>query len=159
LLLICAELETFRFVPVAPDSDAPGPEGLAPRPCFVVGTKLDLHAADDGAELLRLELAGRLPLFSVSTQSGVGIEELRLSIVTALDVVRVYAKPPGRPPDLSRPFVLRRGSTVEDLADAIHHEVKEKLRFAVRFPADAPPLRVARHYELHDKDVLELHSD
>src|SRR5918911_1539550 len=67
----------------------------------------DLPAAADGAELLQLELADRLPLLPTSAVSGAGLDELRRRIVQALDVVRVYAKPPGRPPDLDRPFVLR----------------------------------------------------
>ncbi len=55
-------------------------------------------------------------------------------------------------------FVLPRGSTVEDLADAVHHEVRERLQYAVRWPAGSAPLRVAHHYELRDGDVIELHT-
>jgi uncharacterized protein len=133
-------------------------EGLDVKRALVVGTKLDLPAADDGAELLRLEVGDSPPLFVTSAVSGSGLEELRTRIVDALEVVRVYAKPPGRPADMTRPFVLPRGSTVEQLADAVHHEVRERLQYAVRWPATAAPLRVARHYELHDRDVIELHT-
>jgi ribosome-interacting GTPase 1 len=167
LQLIRSELAGLRFEPVGPAAEAdaeakPKPDQpleLKPRSSLVVGTKLDLHASDDGAELLQLELADELPLLCVSAESGSGLDDLRRRIIDVLDLVRVYAKPPGRPPDLSRPFVFRRGATVEDLADIIHHEVREKLRFAVRISPDAPPLRVARHYELRDKDILELHAD
>jgi ribosome-interacting GTPase 1 len=129
-----------------------------PRVEMVVGTKCDLAAADDGAELLRLELQEELPLLVTSSSTGVGLETLRERIVQALDVVRVYAKPPGRPPDSTRPFVLHRGATVEDLAGAIHHELRHKLQYAVRWPAAGGPLRVAHNYVLQDRDVIELHT-
>jgi ribosome-interacting GTPase 1 len=125
---------------------------------LVVGTKLDLPAAADGAELLRLELNGRLPLVATSSLLGEGLQELQQHIVRALDVVRVYAKPPGRPPDLSRPFVLRHGATVEDLADIVHHELRLALRYAVRWTPGAAPLRVGHQYQLADRDVIELHA-
>jgi uncharacterized protein len=136
--------------PAASDS-----EGL---PTLVVGTKLDLPAAGDGAELLRMELDERLPLVLTSVQSGAGLDGLRQRIVEALDVVRVYAKPPGRPPDLNRPFVLHHGATVEDLADIVHHELRQALRYAVRWTPGATPLRVGHQYQLADRDVIELHA-
>jgi ribosome-interacting GTPase 1 len=93
-----------------------------------------------------------------STVTGEGLDALRLQIVQALDVVRVYAKPPGRPPDLTRPFVLRHGATVEDLADIVHHELRQALRYAVRWTPGAAPLRVGHQYQLADRDVIELHA-
>jgi ribosome-interacting GTPase 1 len=123
-----------------------------------VANKSDLPGASEIAELLAQEWGNRLPLLTVSAETGEGLDGLRREIVTALEIVRVYAKPPGRPPDLKRPFVLRRGATVEDLADEIHHQVHDTLRYAVLWPPDRPSLRVARHYVLHDRDVIELHA-
>jgi ribosome-interacting GTPase 1 len=158
LRLVLSELTGLRVVPRPPGSSAAGDEPLEAKRALVVGTKLDLPAADNGAELLQLELGDSLPLVLTSAVTGSGLDDLRRHIVAALDVVRVYAKPPGRPPDMTRPFVLTRGSTVEDLADAVHHEVRARLQYAVRWPADAAPLRVAHHYQLRDRDVIELHT-
>ena len=152
LQMVLAELAGLHLS--ALDAD----EGLDVKRALVVGTKQDLAAADDGAELLRLELADRLPLLLTSSATGHGLEELRSRVFQALDVVRVYAKPPGRPADMTRPFVLHHGATVEDLADAVHHELRERLQFAVRWPPDAAPLRVAHHYALRDRDVIELQT-
>src|ERR671933_520200 len=159
LQLIEHELANMAVMPRPPSAAAPV-DHAAPRaqPALVVGTKLDLPAAADGAELLELELADRLPLLPTSAVSGAGLEDLRRRIVQALDVVRVYAKPPGRPPDLNRPFVLRRGATVEDLADVVHHELRQRLQYAVRWAPGAAPRRVAHQYELVDRDVIELHA-
>ena len=149
-----AELAALHVAAVAPGAVA----DIEERATLVVGTKADLAAAADGAELLRMELRDALPLLVVSERTGVGLDALRERIVAALDVVRVYAKPPGRPADSTRPFVLHRGATVEDLADAIHHELRQKLLYAVRWPASGAPLRVAHDYVLQDRDVIELHS-
>jgi uncharacterized protein len=173
LQLVEHELAGLHVAPVAP-ATAQGDQAPERRPAaddplavpgdrwgapaLVVGTKLDLPAASDGAELLRLELGDRLPLLPTSSVAGVGLAALRARIVDALDVVRVYAKRPGRPADLGRPFVLRRGSTVDDLADAVHHELRRTLRYAVRWPPGAAPLRVGRRYQLLDRDVIELHA-
>jgi len=144
-------------IPHAPVLVTAGEQPPPVQPALVVGTKLDLPAAPDGAELLQFDLADRLPVLRTSAVSGAGLDELRRSIVQALDIVRVYAKPPGRPPDLSRPFVLRRGSTVADLADLIHHELRQRLQYAVRCPPGAAPLRVGHQYRVADRDVIELH--
>ena len=158
LQLVRAELEALHAGPRLLGQAAVGHEPLESRPALIVGTKLDLPAADDGAELLRLEIEDHLPLMLTSAASGVGLDALRTRIVEALNVIRVYAKPPGRPPDLTRPFVLVRGSTVEDLAEVVHHELRQKLQYAVRWPAGSAPLRVGHQYELRDRDVIELHT-
>jgi ribosome-interacting GTPase 1 len=158
LQVIRSELGGLHVVPVAPGSPSTTDLDVNTRPSIVVGTKLDLRASPDGAELLRLELEDSLPLILTSARSGAGLEALRERVVQALDVVRVYAKPPGRPPESGRPFVLHRGATVQDLADIIHHELRQKLAFAVRWPAGAAPIRVAHDYVLRDRDVIELHA-
>jgi ribosome-interacting GTPase 1 len=153
-----SELAALHVVARPPGRPPADDETTKSRPALVIGTRADLPAADDGAELLRLDLQDRLPLLLTSTASSSGLDTLRQRIVDALAVVRVYAKPPGRPPDLNRPFVLARGSTVEDLADTVHHELRHKLLYAVRWHADRPPVRVAHDYELHDRDIIELHA-
>ena len=46
-----------------------------------------------------------------------------------LDLVRVYTKPRGAPPDYSSPVVLRRGkSSVEDFCNAIHKEIAKQMK-------------------------------
>jgi ribosome-interacting GTPase 1 len=159
LQVIRSELAALHVQAVPPGSTSTPEQGLAARPTLVVGTRFDLPAAMDGAELLRLELQDALPLLLTSERSGAGLDALRERIVQALDVIRVYAKPPGRPAESGRPFVLHRGATVEDLADVIHHELRQKLLYAVRWPAGGAPLRVAHDYVLRDRDVIELHAD
>ena len=74
-----------------------------------------------------------------------------------LQLVRVYSKPPGKPADRSEPFVLPARVTVDDLAERIHREIAEKLQFARVWGGKLDGQRVARDFELRDRDVVELH--
>ncbi|MPZ14811.1 MAG: TGS domain-containing protein [Chloroflexi bacterium] len=150
------ELEGFRIQAVPPDGSSDDDGEHIPKPAILVANKVDSSHALEIAELLTMEVGDRLPLLTVSATRGDGLEDLRRRIVEALRVVRIYAKPPGRPPDLHRPFVLPRGATVSDLAEEIHRGLPEKLKYAVLWPADRPALRVARGYVLRDRDVIEL---
>ena len=47
-----------------------------------------------------------------------------------LHIVRVYAKPPGKPIDRTDPFTLPIGSTVHDLAQLVHRQLADKLKTA-----------------------------
>ena len=96
---------------------------------------------------------------AVSATRGDGIEALRRVLFERLDRIRVYAKEPGKKPDLERPFVFPRGATVDDLARSIHKEIAERLKYArvwgaVRFDGQT----VDREHVLTDRDVVEIHS-
>ena len=76
-----------------------------------------------------------------------------------LNVVRVYSKPPGKRVDKKDPFVLPSGSTVLDLAQAVHRDLPEQLRFARIWGANTyAGQTVHRNHVLSDGDVLELHT-
>ncbi|MGH2369134.1 MAG: TGS domain-containing protein, partial [Chloroflexota bacterium] len=162
------ELATMRMLPVPPGAaagegdDAPdgGVGGAIPKKALLVGTKRDLDGAGENGELLALEVEDRLPLFAVSGTTGAGLEALRQAVFDALDVIRVYTKPPGKPPDRTKPFTLPRGSTVGDLADAIHHDLQQKLQYATLWGASSKfgGQRVGRDHALEDQDVVELHE-
>ena len=56
--------------------------------------------------------------------------ELPRMLFKQLKIIRVYAKPPGKKPDMNEPFTIPEGSTVLDLARMIHRELAEKLKTA-----------------------------
>ena len=133
-------------------------EGGAAMPMLVVGTKLDLPGAADNVEALR-ELRPELePMVATSAETGAGLEELARRAFEMLEVVRVYSKEPGKPADLNQPFILPKGSTVLDMAAAVHREMAEHLKRARIWGSekyDGQP--VQRDHVLEDKDVIELH--
>jgi uncharacterized protein len=131
-----------------------------PKKTLVALNKVDLGGAGDAGivrDLIR-PVVGDIPIYEISCKSGVGLEDLRRTLYDSLSVVRVYTKQPGKKPDLSKPYVIRRGTTVIELARQIHKDFAERLRFArvwghARF--DGQP--VEKNYVLEDKDVIEIH--
>jgi hypothetical protein len=91
---------------------------------------------------------------------GDGLDALRPRLFSELGRIRVHTKEPGHPPDRSRPFVLDRGATVEDLARLVHGDLAAKLHFARIWGAHArfDGQQVDRHHALADGDVVELHA-
>lgn len=124
----------------------------------LAGNKADAPGAADRLEILR-DVIGDRPFFPVSLQTRVGLDEMFREVVRVLDVIRVYTKHPGREADLAEPFVLPRGSTVEDAARAIHKELAAQMKFARGFgPRFHDGQAVGRDLVLEDGDVLEFHE-
>jgi ribosome-interacting GTPase 1 len=95
---------------------------------------------------------------AVSTATKEGLEELRLEIFRAVDVIRAYSKEPGKEPDLKRPFTLPTGTTVQVLAERIHKDFTTGLKFArVWGSVKIQGQKVHRDYVLRDKDIVEFH--
>jgi ribosome-interacting GTPase 1 len=148
-----------RIVPLG----RPVPEemGISARvlPVHLALNKSDLAADDEATRLTRETLGVDLPLHRVSAAHGAGLEDLRLSLYRVLDVIRVYAKEPGKKPDMNRPFVMKRGAIVMDLAEIIHKDLVHNFRFAriwgsARFGGQP----VERHHPLQDRDIVEIHA-
>ena len=141
----------IRLAPGAPD--VPGE-----KRAFAVANKLDVHGAGDRLAMLR-EFLGQLPVLPVSAVAGTGLDSLREQMFELLDVIRVYSKPPGKKVDLSAPFILRRGATVLDAADAIHKDFVAKLKYARLWGGETyQGQMVGRDHVLKDGDILELHA-
>lgn len=144
-----------RLLP--PGSSPPEDPAEYALPTLLVATKADDPAADIRLALAREVFDDMYPWQTVSAERGEGLEPLRQAIFRLLDVIRVYGKQPGQPPDLSSPFTLPRGSTVADLAEEIHRELATKVKAArVWGSAAFAGQTVGRDYILQDKDVVEL---
>ncbi len=135
------------------------PPFLVVKPVFAIGNKRDLDPDGTFASLAREAMPAHVPFHAVSAEHGTGLEDLRGLLFRALDRIRIYAKEPGKKPDHEKPFVLKRGSTVQALALAVHKEVAERVKYAriwgtARFDGQ----QVDRDHVLSDRDVVELHS-
>jgi ribosome-interacting GTPase 1 len=120
-------------------------------------TKADL--APQGAfDLARSSLDKPLEYLKLSTQTGEGLDRLGELLFRQLNIVRIYAKPPGKPADLESPFTLPAGATVQDLALAIHRDLAQKLKSARLWGTGVHDGQsVHLNHTLHDKDIVELH--
>jgi hypothetical protein len=86
------------------------------------------------------------------------LDELRKEIYQILNILRVYTKTPGKEPDLTEPVILKKGSTVEDVALSVHKDFVAKLRYAkVWGSGKFDGQMVKRDYLVIEGDVIELH--
>lgn len=133
--------------------------GLSYTQTLLVPNKIDDPDASLRLELLHEALPLDFPEFVISAETGTGLDPLKQAIYQSLDVVRVYTKTPtAKEPDMTRPFTLRRGSTLADLAGQIHQDFVEKLKSArIWGTAVHDASTVKPDYVLHDRDIAELH--
>ena len=84
----------------------------------------------DAISIEELDLLYRIPMsVPVSSREWWNIDELIEKMWEVLDLVRVYTKPRGLPPDYNAPVVLRRGKcSVEDFCNAIHKEIAKQMK-------------------------------
>ena len=129
-------------------------------PAVLLANRADVLTDVDTELRAFLELTGiRYPAFAVSAITGCGLGEIGPLLFCQLGIVRVYTKVPGRPPDRDRPFSLRRGQTVEDVARLVHKDVARSLKYArVWGKAGFGGQHVGRDHPLADGEVVELHT-
>lgn len=133
--------------------------GLSYTQTFLTPNKIDAPGANERLELLHELLPLDFTEYVISAKDGTGLEVLRNAIYRAMDVVRVYSKlPTAKEPDRDRPFTLRRGSTLQEVAGMVHKDFLEGLKFArVWGSAVHDGTQVKGDYVLQDQDIVELH--
>jgi ribosome-interacting GTPase 1 len=151
-------LEGFKLGWGGKSAPDPLPSGWKVQPIVIAANKLDLPDGLDTFQLFQEMLTEPFPLFSLSAEAQMNLDDLRGATFVALGLVRVYTKIPGREPDLKTPFLFKRGSTLLDLAGAVHRDFIQKLTFArIWGKSTYPGQKVSRDYVLVDKDIIELH--
>lgn len=152
-----ALLAQHRIVPQHQQERHREEGGVTFVPMILVVNKNDDQGSDEILEIFWELLDEPWPLVGVSATTGRHLEELKRVVFDGLGIIRVYSKRPGKKPDLERPFVLSKGSTVDDMAAKVHRDFLENLRAArVWGSADFDGQMVARDYVLADGDVVEL---
>ncbi len=172
LLLLVVDLQTYplqeledsiailsenRLVPQHHRDRYPDSRRLTFVPLLVVVNKTDDEGADEEFEVLQELLGEEWPLLPVSATTGRNLDELKQAVFERLQVVRVYSKPPGKEPDFTAPFVLKKGSTIEQFAGKVHKDFLQNLKSArVWGSAVYDGQMVGRDHLLQDGDVVEL---
>lgn len=133
--------------------------GLSYTRTLLVPNKIDLPEAAQRLELFHELCPLDFAEYPISATAPTGLEPLREAIYCSLDVIRVYSKlPTAKEPDRERPFTVRRGSPLIDMAALVHKDFIKGLKFArVWGEAVHDGTVVKGDYVLHDKDVVELH--
>jgi len=153
-----SQLETLQLS-VSPH---PSPSEAEVKRALWVANKSDCPTAKENLELLQ-ELLPR-PWIVLSAKTGEGTEELPRRAFEALEVIRIFTKPPGKRPDMDEPTVLGKGATVLDAAAAVHREFAHRLRFVRLWREDGSNtspsgIKVDRDHVLADGDIIEFHVE
>ena len=125
---------------------------------LVVGNKCDVKNAMEEYRKLENRFENTFPVLPLSAREGMNLEELKREVYELLNIIRVYTKVPGKDPDLTEPVILKRGSTIEDVALSVHKDFAAKLRYArVWGSGKFDGQMVKRDYLVGEGDVIELH--
>jgi ribosome-interacting GTPase 1 len=127
---------------------------------LLVPNKIDAPEAAERLAALHEFCPLDFPELVVSAEKGDGLEDLRRAIYEALDVVRVYTKSPSKKEaDYDKPYTIRRGGTLIEVAELVHKDFAEHLKHARVWGSHVHDgVSVRGDYVLHDKDVIELHA-
>jgi hypothetical protein len=129
-------------------------------PTLLLANKADLFADPEAELAVFRELApDPFDSLAVSAATGAGLAAIGPALFSLLGIVRVFSKVPGHPPDLGRPFTLRGGGSVRDVAQRVHRGMAAELKFARIWGASAEfeGQQVSAAHAVRDKDVVELH--
>ncbi|MCA9195125.1 MAG: 50S ribosome-binding GTPase [Planctomycetales bacterium] len=135
--------------------------GVSYTQTLVLLNKVDLPDAAERLQLLDEFLPLPFDRVQVSASTGIGLDEVRQQSFERLEIVRVYTKhPKQKDPDLSKPFTIRRGDTLVEVAQHVHNEMADKLRTARVWGSTVHPGTVVKpDYQPMDKDIVELHAE
>jgi len=127
-------------------------------PTLLLANKSDIEPDPDAIGVLK-ELADvSFPALAVSATTGAGLEAIGPFLMRSLKLVRVYTKTPGKSAELEKPFTVRAGATVLDVARLVHKDIAGSLRYARAWGSGVfDGQQVGPEHVLADRDVIELH--
>src|SRR5690606_23728360 len=128
-------------------------------PTLLIASMLDLGFAPAALAVLEKLNGPGVPHSGVSAAAGDGLDAIAPFLFGELGLVRVYTKAPGNPPEMDRPFTVRRGATVADVARLVHKDIAAGLKYARIWGTGVfDGQQVGPEHVLHDRDVVELHA-
>ena len=134
-------------------------EGTVYRPAIIIANKANIRNAAKKVEQLKDLVEGETRILLVSCKDKSGLEKIGSEIFEMLDIIRVYTKEPIERFPSKKPFTLRKGSTILDLAKRIHSDFYKQFSYAkvwskrLRFS----PQKVGRTFTLKDGDTVEIY--
>ncbi|MGQ9551850.1 MAG: GTPase, partial [Candidatus Bathycorpusculaceae bacterium] len=134
-------------------------ESTTYKPAVVVANKVDLPISETNFKLLEAYVGNRLPIIAVSCEKRIGLDKLGEVLFKTLGIIRVYTKEPCERESSKKPFTLKEGSTVYDLARSIHSDFRERFFFAKVWAERLAysPQKVGLGFVLEDGDTVEIH--
>jgi len=151
-------LKEMKIMVVGKSTVPPLEVGWASLKALLLGNKCDVKNAMEGYRAFEARFRETFPILPISAKEGMNSEDLKKEVYQILGIIRVYTKVPGGEADLEEPVVLRKGSTVGDVALSIHKDFVAKLRYAKIWGSGKfDGQMVKRDYRVNEGDVIELH--
>jgi ribosome-interacting GTPase 1 len=127
-------------------------------PTVLIANKSDLDPDPEEVEILEELLGLRYPSLTMSAETGDGLDALGPFLFGALEIVRVYTKTPGKAAEKDKPFTVRRGDTVLDVASLVHKDIARDLKFARMWGTEVfDGQQVGPDHLVAEGDLVELH--
>ncbi|MGP3702734.1 MAG: TGS domain-containing protein [Candidatus Bathyarchaeota archaeon] len=128
------------------------------KPVLVVANKVDVEGSKENLENLKMLIKDADKVLSTSCVTGECLDMLGFKIFKTLEIIRVYTKPPGKRERSNKPIIVRKGSTVIDVAREIHSELCEKFSYAKIWGQSAKydGEKVGLNHILMDGDTVEI---
>lgn len=150
-------LEERRIIPKDLEVNYEGQRGYFFVPLIVVVNKVDNPKLEEDFDILYELMGDNCQMLPISVENGFNLNKLKQTVFDELKIMRIYSKIPGKDPDMSVPFVMKSGSTVEEFASKIHQDFASKLKMArVWGHGVFEGQMVGRDHVLHDGDIIEL---
>ncbi|UCB59611.1 MAG: TGS domain-containing protein [Candidatus Bathyarchaeota archaeon] len=129
------------------------------RPAIIVANKFDIKGAAASLSRLKRLVSGQFSVIPVSCRTGFGLKKLGTELFKSLEIIRIYTKEPSTREPSASPFILKKGSTVEELAKQIHSDFFKYFSYARVWSKHLKfsPQKVGLSFALRDKDVVEIH--
>lgn len=133
-------------------------EELIRRPvykrCIVIVNKSDIDEAKADLAVRWLEARGHTALKASARTAD--LEDVKEKVFKSLDMIRVYTRKDGVVSE--RPILLKRGATISQLAEKIHRDFPELLKYARVWGPSAKVQgeKVGRDHVLEDGDIVEI---
>ena len=130
------------------------------KPTLIVANKLDIKGSDSNFRALERYVQGKLPIIGISCEQRLGLEKLGEKVFNTMEIIRIYTKEPSKKDPSSKPFTLRRGATIQELAKSIHGEFIKNFAYARVWAKRLvfSPQKVGLTFVLEDGDIVEIHT-
>lgn len=157
-LTLLAKLEEKRIDLVPQETDIPQEKQQFLKKTLIIASKADHPEDEKNLETIKDFIDQDFTPIPISIYKEKTLEELKKRIYDLLDIIRVYSKIPGKKVDHDDPYVFKRGSSLMDMAKAVHKDFAQRLKFARIWGKNKyQGQKVNRSYILEDEDIIELH--
>ena len=134
------------------------------RPSIIILNKIDLVDSEYVKYVVDCIKSNypNIPILLTSLSScKINSTELTYTILKTLDLIRVFTKEPHSSTYSPKPIIVKKGTTVGDLAKMIHSQLYERFKYAKIWKINSFPQnfkRVGIDYQLEDGDIVEIRT-